>query len=148
MQDGAAWSVVQRLLAAAWGRVRVDIVGEKLPTGLRVLLAEDEPLIAMHGDASLRSLGVDQVMVVRTVSEGLKAVNGGGGGFHAAFLDLRLGADTSLALAQRLLEAGVPFAFLTGYQGDAIPAEFKDRPIVAKPFTTDQLSRALRTLVR
>ena len=44
--------------------------------------------------------------------------------------------------------AGVPFAFLTGYQGDAIPPTFKDRPVVAKPFTPDLLLRALLAMAR
>ena len=44
--------------------------------------------------------------------------------------------------------SGVPFAFLTGYQGDAIPPTFKDRPVVAKPFTPDLLLQTLQAMVR
>jgi CheY-like chemotaxis protein len=120
-------------------------VQQQLPPGLRVLLAEDEPLIAMDGEASLRALGVQLVVLARSVSEGLNAI--GSSTLDAAFLDLRLGADTSVPLAERLAAAGVPFAFLTGYQGDAIPPVFKDRPVVAKPFTPDLLLKTLLAMV-
>jgi CheY-like chemotaxis protein len=116
-------------------------VPQQLPAGLRVLLAEDEPLIAMDGEAVLRAMGVQLVVLARSLSEGLSAI--AASTFDAAFLDLRLGADNSLPLAQRLADTDVPFAFLTGYQGDAIPAAFKDRPVVAKPFTSDVLQQAL-----
>lgn len=119
---------------------------QQLPAGLRVLLAEDEPLIAMDGEAVLQALGVQLVVPVRSLSEGLKAI--GASALDAAFLDLRLGADNSLPLADRLAALGVPFAFLTGYQGDAIPVAYKDRPVVAKPFTPEALLQALLTIVR
>jgi CheY-like chemotaxis protein len=120
-------------------------VQQQLPAGLRVLLAEDEPLIAMDSEAVLRAMGVQLVVLARSVSEGLSAI--AASAFDAAFLDLRLGADNSLPLAQQLADAGVPFAFLTGYQGDAIPAAFKNRPVVAKPFTSDLLQQALLGMV-
>ena len=120
-------------------------VQQQLPAGLRVLLAEDEPLIAMDGEAVLQSMGVQLVVLARSVNEGLNAI--ATSALDAAFLDLRLGADTSVPLAERLAEAGVPFAFLTGYQGDAIPITFKDRPVVAKPFTPDLLLQALLAMV-
>lgn len=120
-------------------------VQQQLPAGLRVLLAEDEPLIAMDGEAVLQSMGVQLVVLARSVSGGLNAI--ATSALDAAFLDLRLGADTSVPLAERLADAGVPFAFLTGYQGDAIPITFKDRPVVAKPFTPDLLLQALLAMV-
>jgi len=120
-------------------------VQQQLPAGLRVLLAEDEPLIAMDGEAVLQSMGVQLVVLARSVNEGLNAI--ATSALDAAFLDLRLGADTSVPLAERLADAGVPFAFLTGYQGDAIPITFKDRPVVAKPFTPDLLLQALLAMV-
>ena len=116
-----------------------------LPGGLRVLLAEDEPLIAMNGEAILLGAGVHEVVHARNVAEGLHAI--GAGPLHAAFLDLRLGDETSLPLAKRLGELGLPFAFLTGYQGDAIPDEFKARAVIVKPYTADQLAQMLHSLV-
>jgi len=116
-----------------------------LPAGLRVLLVEDEPLIALDGEHILRSTGVDEVVWVRNLADGIQSVDAKQ--FHAALLDLRLGTDSSIPLAQRLAALNVPFGFLTGFHGDAIPSEYKDRPIVPKPFTPQQLSNLLLRLV-
>ena len=116
-----------------------------LPPGLSILLVEDEPLIAMDGEAILLSLGAAHVAIARSVAYALHAIDGQT--FHAAILDLRLGAETSVPLAVRLQELGVPFGFLTGYSGDAIPDPFKDRPVAAKPFAPDGLSKLLQALV-
>lgn len=116
-----------------------------MPLGARVLLLEDEPLIAMEEESVLQSLGIE-VVCVRTADEGLDLL--GSGGFDAALLDWKLGAGSSIGVAQRLSEMGVPFVFLTGYQEDAIPDEFRDRPIVHKPFTAEQLRDAVTALVR
>ena len=114
------------------------------PPGLRVLLVEDEPLIAMDGEAALLALGVGEVILARNVGEGLRALELGN--VHAAMLDLRLGEESGIAIARRLHELGIPFGFLTGYRGDAIPDEFKDRPILSKPFAGRQLRELLLRL--
>ena len=116
-----------------------------LPPGLRVLLVEDEPLIALDGEAILLSLGVAQVVCARGVADALAALRSET--FDAAILDLRLDRDSSLPLAHRLTGLGIPFGFLTGYHADAIPDEFKDRPVVPKPFDADLLLQLMRKLV-
>lgn len=113
--------------------------------GLRILLAEDEPLIAIDADDMLRAMGVDDVVCVRSVAEGMSALDTNQ--FHAAVLDLRLGHDLSLPLAQRLASMNIPFGFLTGLQDNAIPPNFRDRPVVAKPFTQAQLGELLSSLI-
>ena len=110
-----------------------------------MLLVEDEPLIAMDGESILQSMGVEEVVCVRTVAEGLRALDEKQ--FNAALLDLRLGQESSIALAQRLAASSVPFGFLTGFQGDALPDEFKDCPILSKPFTATQLGGLLLKLL-
>jgi DNA-binding response OmpR family regulator len=117
----------------------------RVPAGLRVLLVEDEPLIAIDGEDILRALGVDEVTRARSVAEGMHALDNNA--YHAALLDLRLGQESSLPLAQRLAAMGVPFGFLTGFQDNAIAQEFRDRPVVAKPFTPAQLEALVLNLV-
>jgi len=116
-----------------------------LPPGLRVLVVEDEPLIAIDTESILQAMGVSEVVCVRTVADGMQALDAQQ--FHAAFLDLRLGQGSSIPLAQRLATLGVPFGFLTGFQGDSIPDELKARPVAVKPFTPDQLGELLRKLI-
>jgi DNA-binding NtrC family response regulator len=110
-----------------------------------VLLVEDEPLIAIDSEDTLRHLGVETVVWARNVVDGLAAIYANT--FHAGLLDLRLGGETSIPLAQQLAAQGVPFGFMTGFEDRAIPAEFKDRPIVAKPYTPQQLGDLIARLV-
>jgi DNA-binding response OmpR family regulator len=128
-----------------WRRVGLQNEVKRVQPGLRVLLVEDEPLIAIDGDDMLRAMGVDDVIWVRSVTEGENAL--GSATFHAALLDLRLGQESSLPLAQRLAAKNIPFGFLTGFQDNAIPQEFRDRPLVVKPFTAAQLGALLSGLV-
>lgn len=72
-----------------------------LPAGMRVLLAEDEPLIAIDGEAILLSMGVSEVVWVRTLPAGMNVLDTAQ--FHAALLDLRLGRDLSIPLARPAL---------------------------------------------
>jgi DNA-binding response OmpR family regulator len=116
-----------------------------LPPGLCVLLVEDEPLIALDGEVTLQALGVADVVCVRTLADGLAALDIKN--FHAALLDLRLGDQSSIPLATRLAALDVPIAFLTGFQGDALPAEFRNSPLLPKPFTPDQLGALMRKLI-
>ena len=149
------WSVLQtipdcQLTSGQVGCRRVEGLGlqnetKRVPPDLRVLLVEDEPLIAIDGAHMLRAMGVDDVVCVRTVADGMNAL--GSTSFHAALLDLRLGQESSIPLAQRLAAMNIPFGFLTGFQDNAIPQEFRDRPVVAKPFTAAQLGALLSGLV-
>ena len=119
--------------------------GEALPPGLRVLLVEDEALIVLDCEAMLKELGVSQVRTVRTLAEGLHVLETEK--IDVALLDVLLGHDTSMPLARKLREAGVPFAFLTGYMGQSMPSEFKDFPLLEKPFSMQGIAGLLRSLL-
>ena len=64
-----------------------------------------------------------------------------------AVLDVNLGTETSIPVAERLAELGVPFMFATGY-GDKVPrpASVAHAPMLAKPYTADVLRKALGAL--
>jgi DNA-binding LytR/AlgR family response regulator len=146
MPPRALWDGdVGRAQAAHASSEGTSLSEAKVLQGVCVLLAEDEPLIALDAESTLQAMGVGKVVWVRTTADGLNALTGGR--FDVAFLDLRLGQDSSIPLAQMLAAQGVPFGFLTGYQGDAVPAEFKAVPVVAKPFTPAQLADLLRSLL-
>jgi DNA-binding response OmpR family regulator len=113
--------------------------------GTRVLLVEDEPLIALDAEDLLRGMGVADVACARSVAEGMSVLDAQT--FHVALLDVRLGAESCLPLAERLAASNVPFGFMTGLRDDAIPEVFKDRPIIAKPFTRQHLANVLGALV-
>jgi DNA-binding response OmpR family regulator len=106
----------------------------------RVLVCEDEALILMDIEATLREAGVADILSGLSVAEGeahLAAHD-----CDAAILDRHLGSDGwSDALAHRLRAKGVPFVFLSGTV--EVADGFRDVPLVMKPFSTDQLVAAL-----
>ena len=114
-------------------------------SGLRVLLVEDEPLIALDARDTLEALGVAEVVWARSVADGLNDPGDPDVPCRPARPEARPRIQHPLGAAA--CGPGVPFGFLTGYQGDAIPPEFKGAPIVPKPFTANQLGDLLRTLV-
>jgi len=115
------------------------------PTFGKALLVEDNLIIALDGEMHLRSAGAEDVLVASTVKEGLRLIDEFEPDF--AVLDLNLGHETSLPVARRLAEKGIPFAFATGY-GDAsnLSEEFSTAPVVTKPYGAASLATALDKL--
>ena len=60
-----------------------------------------------------------------------------------ALLDVNLGSETSIPVARRLAELGIPYAFATGYgESFRIPAELEAVPVMKKPYDADALRHA------
>ena len=118
-----------------------------LPSGLAacpkdVLIVEDDPLIALDFEDTLLGLGVPEVRTAGTVATALEMIKCRAPDF--ALLDVGLIREKSFAVAERLAASKIPFAFVTGYAGDKVPAAFADRPILAKPYSLDGLQALLR----
>ena len=60
-----------------------------------------------------------------------------------AVLDVNLGGEESFPIAAALAERGVPFVFSTGYGNSGLPAAWRNRPSLQKPFTHEQVRVAL-----
>lgn len=108
--------------------------------GLRILLVEDEPIIAMTAEDMLEAIGCPVVATAATVEEAMAA--SGRDGFDVAILDINLNGETSLPVADALKAAGRPFIFTTGY-GSGGCGGHGDVPLVAKPYRLGDLERAL-----
>jgi DNA-binding response OmpR family regulator len=65
----------------------------------------------------------------------------------AAVLDVNLGGERVYPVAKILAARHVPFIFVTGYSGDALPREYAEQPRIAKPFRAAQLLGALSNLI-
>ncbi len=114
-----------------------------LPRDIRIMLLEDQMLIAMDVEGMLADRGFTSVSTVNSVAEANKLI--GRAPPALAVLDINLGDDTSISVAQRLLQLGVPFVFATGYgEGRVIPPELSDVPVVRKPYDAENLLRALQ----
>jgi len=108
-----------------------------------VLIVEDDAIIAMDFEQAVQSLGVRSVRTAASVKQALELIAERAPYF--ALLDVGLGSDTSLVVADRLEALAIPFALVTGYSGDlALLSRFEDRPILSKPYVMDDLQAVLR----
>jgi PAS domain S-box-containing protein len=107
----------------------------------RVLLVEDETLVAMMIQDTLRDIGVDVIGPYSRVAEAMKAAKAGG--YDVAVLDVNLDGEPVYELADLLAAHGVPFVFMTGYGRESIDARFADYPVIRKPVDLDRLKEAL-----
>ncbi|WP_373277624.1 HWE histidine kinase domain-containing protein [Asaia astilbis] len=100
----------------------------------RVLLVEDQLLIAMETEQALNAAGVRHIRTVSSVYEALQAIKEQSP--DVALLDFNLGKESSEDIASVLRKKGIPFLFATGYADRTmIPQEFEDVPILRKPYT-------------
>jgi DNA-binding response OmpR family regulator len=98
----------------------------------RVLIVEDEPLIAMLVQEWLEELGCKVLGPAASVSGALELI--AGAELEGAVLDVSLGKEESFPIADELRKRRVPFVFATGYGGDGLDARFSGAPVLAKPF--------------
>ncbi len=112
--------------------------------GKRVLVLEDEPIIAMLLGELIEAAGGEADCV--TSLEAVDAVLE-----HRlpdlAVLDINIHQNTSFDLARRLTGLGVPLIFASGYGSKVVPAELAHFPAVTKPFGLDELMQAFHSLL-
>ena len=114
----------------------------------RILVVEDEALIALDLARQLRGAGHEVVGPCRDGADALRRIAEAGP--EAAVLDYTLrGTETSEGIASDLADRGIPFAFLTGHAASGLIARgpFADRPRLTKPCSPDELLRAVRDLL-
>jgi CheY-like chemotaxis protein len=105
---------------------------------------EDDPIIALDFEDTIRGFGVRSVRTAASVASALQAIALRAPDF--ALLDVGLVREKSFAIAERLDALRIPFAFVTGYGavGALFPAALSDRPTLPKPCPTDALEAMLR----
>jgi CheY-like chemotaxis protein len=110
--------------------------------GRRILVVEDEAMIAMLMEDMLRDLGCFVVGPAHGLTEALDLVRGPAE-VDAAVLDVNLGGVPCFALADELRGMGVPLIFSTGYGDGGLREVDRGAPVLQKPFRSDDLARAL-----
>jgi two-component SAPR family response regulator len=113
-------------------------------TRYKVLVVEDEPLIAFDIASMLDSLGCDMVGPVARLSDALKAVETET--FDCAILDINVRGGFTTPIAEILLDRHVPLLLATGYSEYALPRTLVGQARLAKPYTSEQLERELLLL--
>lgn len=114
--------------------------GLKVADKPRVLLVEDEALVAMMIQECLAEFGYQVVGPICTAAEA--AARAKDGPLEAAVLDINLGDGAVYPIADILAARGVPFVFVTGYDADSVDARFRKIPILQKPIEREMLKRA------
>lgn len=98
----------------------------------RVLVLEDEPLIAMMVQGWLEELGCETVGPAHSVPTALDLI--ANGSLDGAILDVSIGSGDSTAVADALRQKGVPYALATGRAGGKLVAEYGKAPSLLKPY--------------
>ena len=107
---------------------------------MRVLIVEDEPLIAMDLAEMLAQLGHETVATVRTVEDALNAVRLRP---DVVLLDINLGGQMSYDVANHCTLEGIPVVLTTGYQVSDVPEGLRHCPVLSKPTGPRELDRAM-----
>jgi PAS domain S-box-containing protein len=109
----------------------------KSVNGNRILLVEDEALVAMMMRESLVELGFCVVGPFDRAADALACASDEA--LDAAILDVNLGGDLVYPVAERLARRDVPFVFVTGYDAENIDPRFADVPVLQKPIEREVL---------
>lgn len=123
------------------------MMGEDL-SGLRVLVVEDDYLVATDLAAHLEEYGVEVIGPVCSVQAALDVVNTLGEDLDGASLDVNLRGERVYPVADALLAKHVPFVFSTGYDAAIVPEDYRDVPCCSKPVDTKMLAHTLVEQVR
>lgn len=115
---------------------------DALLSGKRVLVVEDEMLVAMQIEDMLSDLGCTSITLAATVESALESI--AENMFDLATLDVNLDGTRSFAVAEALSDRHIPFAFATGYSVDE---RFGNRPVLNKPYSVVQFKKVLRNLL-
>lgn len=114
--------------------------------GLRVLIVEDELIIAMELERLLRSLGCVPLDAVPTVRKALRVLAAERP--DVAVLDVNLQGERVTPVAETLQAKGVPFVLVTGYGSERLTEEaLRDAVYLRKPVDADRFGRALAQVV-
>jgi CheY-like chemotaxis protein len=111
----------------------------------RILVVEDEMLIAMLVEDWLAELGCETVGPVGSAVEALALIEAGQ--LDGAILDVSLNGHDSFAVADALRARDVPFTFATGHGTGRVADRFKDAPTLTKPYDFERVRAAVATLL-
>ena len=113
--------------------------------GYRILVVEDDAMLAMNLEELLTDAGFAVLGPCGTVACALEAASGGG--VDAAILDVNLRGELVFPVADRLAEADIPFVIVSGHSRDLLPPRHRDCRHLMKPFAEDRLLATLRLML-
>lgn len=111
--------------------------------GLRMMIVEDETMVAMMVEDLLETFGCEVVAVAGTVKQALEFVATENVTIDGAILDVNIGGEKVFPVADALAARGISFIFATGYGASGIDPGFEEHPVIAKPFRVAALNQIL-----
>ena len=111
----------------------------------RILVVEDDVLIAMDLEALLESVGCTVLGPVSSESAALELIEDSSP--DLALLDINLNGGNAFGIADKLAGKKIPFAFLTGHSENFVPPAHSARPVFNKPYHHKNLVRDLLRLI-
>ena len=107
----------------------------------KILIVEDEPLIAMDLEHIVLETLPAEVLIKSSVDGARQVLHR----VDFAFLDVNVINGLTFGVGEFLMQAGVPFVFLSASPPDGIPTTLRAAPFIGKPATPDKVKHALRT---
>ena len=114
--------------------------------GFRILVVEDEAILALELAQSLREAGAAVLGPVSSVQEALELLNATVE-LDGAVLDVNLNGEMVYPVAETLAMRGVPFVFATAYGREEHPAPFGSVPHCQKPVDAPKVADALGSAI-
>ena len=113
--------------------------------GERILVLEDEPIIALDIVATLRQAGAT-IIAAHTAFDAINRVRGKQD-VSLAILDVHLGSNEDCGgVCEELTRKGIPFMFYTAYKNIRVLEEWPHAPVVGKPARPRDITRVLDRL--
>ena len=109
--------------------------------GLRVLIVEDEFLLAMSLEDDLVAAGCAPIGPFANLADAIEATRREE--FDLAILDVNLNGEAIYPLAEELLSRRKPFVLLTGYGAESLPERFRRLPRLPKPYDLANLIKEM-----
>lgn len=113
---------------------------------MRILLVEDEVLIALQVESTLEEAGFVVIGPCQSVAQALARLDIPNC-CDAAVLDANLRNESADPVAKALSALGIPFVVTTGYDLKQLHGEMAARPVLSKPFSSDELISQLKQLL-
>lgn len=111
----------------------------------RVVIVEDEGMVAMLLEDMLSDLGHEVVAIVGRLDQAAQLVSEIAA--DVVIMDVNLNGEQTYPLASILASRGIPFIFATGYGSAGLNEAWRGRPVLQKPFQARDLDRAVREVL-
>jgi CheY-like chemotaxis protein len=110
----------------------------------RILIIEDELLVAMELQSILQEAGAREVEIALTEVEALTLLDQGV--WHAVVADANLHGRSNRTVAKVMRQRQIPFVTVTGYGRESLPPELADVPFLSKPVIPSRLVQTITGL--